>query len=187
MTLQPGSDNATVNINLTSNKDGLRTSLQTFIDSYNAVVNAVTAVTKATVKDTPDPTTGARVVPAAFTGDAMPRSILSAIRNELVTTGAGGTLAVLSQLGIHTSQTDGTLSLDGKKFSSAIDKRLGGDVQELFSGSGNGSNGLVARMSSALAPYTQTGGIFDSRTSSLNRQQRLLQDQQTAQIGMWPN
>jgi len=112
-------------------------------------VSAITSVTKATVKDAPDPITGATVLPPEFTGDAMPRSILSAIRNELVTTGSSGNLSVLSQLGINTSQTDGTLSLDSTKFAAAIDKGLGGDVQQLLAGSGNGSNGLIAWTSAA--------------------------------------
>nr|GFD51749.1 hypothetical protein [Tanacetum cinerariifolium] len=107
---------------VSTDKDGLKASLQTFIDAYNAVVSAVATVTKATISDTPDPKTGARVTPAALTGDALPRSILAALRNELVTTGASGKLSVLSQLGINTSQTDGTLSLDATKFGAALDK-----------------------------------------------------------------
>ena len=139
----------------------------------------MSTVTKATISSTPDPTTGATVTPAALTGDSMPRSILSAMRNELVTTGAAGDLSVLSQLGISTSQTDGTLSLDDTKFKAAMDKGLGGDVQQMFSGT-NDTNGLVARMNAALDPYTQTGGMFDTRKTSLNTQQNDLLDQQAA-------
>jgi flagellar hook-associated protein 2 len=170
----------TSTVTVSGNTDGLKTSLQAFVDAYNAVVKAVSTVTKATVSDTPDATTGATVTPAALTGDSMPRNILSAIRNELVTTGAEGNLSVLSQLGITTGQSDGTLSLDATKFTAAMSQGLAGDVQQLFSGTGDGSNGLLKRMSAALTPYTQTGGIFDSRTSSLNKQQTDLQNQQTA-------
>jgi len=180
LALQPGSEGSTTTITVATNTDGLKSSLQAFIDSYNSVVKAISTVTKATISDTPDATTGATVTPAALTGDAMPRSILSAMRNELVTTGASGNLTVLSQLGITTSQTDGTLSLDATKFQAAMDKGLAGDVQQLFSGTGDGSNGLIARMNAAITPYTQTGGIFDTRTTSLNKQQSDLQDQQTA-------
>lgn len=172
-------DKGTSTVNVATNSDGLKTSLQSFITAYNAVVSAVSTVTKATVSSTPDPKTGAAVTPAALTGDSMPRSILSAMRNELVTTGAVGDLSVLSQLGISTSQTDGTLSLDDTKFKAAMDKGLGGDVQQMFSGT-NDTNGLIARMNAALDPYTQTGGMFDTRKSSLNNQQNDLQDQQAA-------
>ncbi|WP_268800292.1 flagellar filament capping protein FliD [Pseudomonas huanghezhanensis] len=169
----------TSTVNISTNTDGLKASLQSFIDAYNTVVKAISTVSKATVSQTPDAKTGSTVTPAALTGDSMPRSILSAMRNELVTTGAAGDLSVLSQLGISTSQSDGTLSLDNVKFTAAMDKGLAGNVQQLFSGTDT-KNGLLARMGAAIAPYTQTGGIFDTRTSSLNNQKNDLSDQQTA-------
>ncbi|MGA3683631.1 flagellar filament capping protein FliD [Pseudomonas graminis] len=172
-------DKGASTVAVTGNNDGLKASLQTFIDAYNTVVKAVASVTKATISDTPDKTTGATVTPAALTGDALPRSILSAIRDQLVTSGAPGGISVLSQLGITTGQSDGTLSLDAKKFSAAMDQGLAGDVQQLFSGT-DSTNGLLSRMKAAITPYTQTGGILSTRTSSLNKQQTDLQNQQTA-------
>lgn len=167
-------------VNIATNTDGLKTSLQSFITAYNAVVTAISKVTKATVSDTPDATTGATVTPAALTGDSMPRSILAQMREQLVTPGPGSDLSVLSQLGITTGQSDGTLSLDETKFTAAMNnKSLGSSVQELFSGT-DSSNGLISRMTAVLTPYTQTGGIFDTRTSSLNTQQNKLQDEQAA-------
>lgn len=181
LNLLPGSESTTpVTVTVATNTDGLKTSLQSFIDSYNSVVNAITSVTKATVSDTADATTGSKVTAAPLTGDSMPRGILAALRNELVSTGAGGDLSVLSQLGITTSQTNGTLALDSTKFQAAIDKGLAGDIQQLFSGTGDGSNGLISRLNAAVTPYTQTGGILDTRTTSLNKQQNDLTDQQTA-------
>lgn len=171
---------AATTITVATNTDGLKTSLQTFVDSYNAVVSAVSTVTKGTVLTTADATTGSTFTAAALTGDAMPRSILSALRKELVTTGASGNLSVLSQLGITTGQSDGKLTLDSTKFATAMSQGLAGDVQQLFSGTGDGSNGLVARMNAAITPYTQTGGIFATRTTSLNKQQSDLTDQQAA-------
>ncbi|MFJ3485984.1 flagellar filament capping protein FliD [Pseudomonas sp. NPDC090202] len=182
LTLNLVGNNSESTVTVSTNTDGLKTSLQSFITAYNAVVSAVSTVTKATINDKPDPTTGATVTPAALTGDAMPRAILSAMRNQLVTSVGGGNLSVLSQLGIMTSQTDGTLSLDDNRFKSAMnDKGLSADVQRLFSGNdGDGGDGLLARMNAALTPYTQTGGLFDSRKTSLNKQQSELQDQQAA-------
>lgn len=180
LTLNLIGNNSESTVTVAANADGLKSSLQAFITAYNAVVSAVSTVTKATVTDKPDPVTGATVTPAALTGDSMPRGILSAIRNTLVTGVKGGGLTVLSQLGILTSQVGGTLSLDETKFKAAImDKGLAGEVQTLFSGTGD-SDGLLGRMNEALKPYTQTGGLFDSRKSSLNKQQGELADQQTA-------
>lgn len=180
MNLLPGSNGTTTTVTVSTNTDNLKASLQAFVDSYNAVLSAVTTVTKASVSDTPDKTTGATVTPASLTGDAMPRAIISALRKELVTTGAPGELSVLAQLGITTGQSDGKLTLDDKKFTAAMDAGLAGDVQQLFTGTGDGKNGLLARMNAAVTPYTQTGGIFDTRKTSLNKQQSNLQDQQAA-------
>jgi flagellar hook-associated protein 2 len=180
MNLLPGSKGTTTTVTVSTNTDNLKASLQAFVDSYNAVLSAVTTVTKASVSDTPDKTTGATVTPASLTGDAMPRAIISALRKELVTTGAPGELSVLAQLGITTGQSDGKLTLDDKKFTAAMDAGLAGDVQQLFTGTGDGKNGLLARMNAAVTPYTQTGGIFDTRKTSLNKQQSNLQDQQAA-------
>jgi len=179
MTLTLLGNNADSTVNVSTNADGLKTSLQSFITAYNNVVTAISTVTKATISDTPDPKTGATVTPAALTGDSLPREILSAMRGVLTTEGAGGDLSVLSQLGISTSQTSGTLSLDDTKFAEAMDKGLGGDVQQLFSGTDD-SNGLLTRMNTALTPYTQTGGLFDDRKSRLTTQEDELQNQQAA-------
>jgi len=156
-----------------ANTDGLKTSLQTFVDAYNKVVTTVNSLTKATAD-----ADGNLTVAAAMTGDSLPRSLLASMRNELVTPGPGGKLSVLSQLGIQTAQADGTLSFDATKFTSAMnDKALGGEVQQMFSGT-TSDNGLLARMGKSIAPYLETGGILDTRTTSLNVQQKDLSKQQ---------
>jgi flagellar hook-associated protein 2 len=110
----------------------------------------------------------------------MPRSLLADIRKELTTPGPGGQLSVLAQLGITTDQKAGTLNFDSAKFTTAMtNKSLGGQVQTLFTGT-NSTNGLLARMSAAIKPYSQTGGILDQRTTSLNKQKSDLSTQQVA-------
>ena len=100
-----------------------------------------------------------------MTGDPLPRSLLAAIRAPLSQTGAGDKLTVLSQLGITTDQKTGALNFDGTKFTAAMnDKKLGGEVQTLFTG----TNGLLERMNNVIKPYTDTGGILDTRTTNLN-------------------
>lgn len=162
-------------VTVATNTDGLKTSLQSFIDAYNTLITTVNSLTKASLDTAGNPT-----VAAAMTGDALPRSLIAAVRNELVAPGAGGQLSVLSQLGIQTSQTNGTLTLDSAKFTKAMgEKGLSGEVQKLFSGT-DSTNGLLARMGAAIKPYTQTGGILDQRTSSLSKQKSDLTDQQAA-------
>ncbi|MDQ3202462.1 MAG: flagellar filament capping protein FliD [Pseudomonadota bacterium] len=157
---------------VTTNTDGLKASIQKFVDAYNAVANAVTALTKPSLDDDGKPT-----IPAALTGDAMPRSILAAMRGPLSETGTGDKLTVLSQLGITTDQKTGALNFDSTKFSAAMnDKKLGGEVQTLFSG----ETGLLARMSKVLTPYTETGGILDARNTALTKTKTKLANDQLA-------
>lgn len=159
-------------ITVAANTDGLKASIQKFVDAYNAIANSVTALTKPSLDDDGKPT-----VPAALTGDALPRSILSAIRGPLSETGSGDKLTVLAQLGITTNQKTGALDFDSTKFTAAMnDKKLGGEVQELFTG----NNGLLERMTKAVAPFADTGGILDQRTTSLNKTKTKLTNDQAA-------
>ncbi len=92
-------------------------------------------------------------------------------------TGAGDKLTSLAQLGITTDQKTGALNFDSVKFTTAMnDKKLSGEVQTLFTG----TNGLLERMGKAIEPYTQTGGILDQRTTTLNRTQARLKNDQEA-------
>ena len=159
-------------ISIGANTDGLKASIQKFVDAYNAVANAISSLTKPSLDDDGNPT-----IPAALTGDAMPRSILAAMRGPLAETGNGDKLTVLSQLGITTDQKTGALNFDTTKFNAAMtDKKLGGEVQTLFSG----ENGLLARMDKAISPYTETGGILDTRTTALNKTKTKLANDQLA-------
>lgn len=157
---------------VTTNTDGLKTSIQKFVDAYNAVANAITSLTKPSLDDDGKPT-----IPAALTGDAMPRSILAAMRGPLSESGTGDKLTVLAQLGITTDQKTGALTFDTAKFNKAMtEKKLGGEVQNLFSG----DDGLLARMSKVLTPYTETGGILDTRTTALSKTKTKLANEQLA-------
>jgi len=160
---------------VSTNTTGLQTALQSFVDSYNTLVKTVTSLTQATADSS-----GKLTVSAPMTGDSLPRSLLADVRKELVTPGPGGQLSVLAQLGITTDQKAGTLNFDTAKFNTAMTtKALGSQIQTLFTGT-NSSNGLLARMSKAISPYSQTGGMLDQRTTSLNKQKNDLSSQQVA-------
>lgn len=163
-------DTATVTV--AGNNDGLKASIQKFVDAYNAVANAVTSLTKPSLDADGKPT-----VSASLTGDPLPRSLLAAIRGPLSETGAGDKLTVLSQLGITTDQKTGALSFDSAKFTKAMNtQKLSGEVQTLFTG----TNGLIERMSNVIKPYTDTGGILDTRTTNLNLSKTKLTAEQAA-------
>lgn len=162
---------ATSTVTVATNTDGLKASIQKFVDAYNAVVSSIGTLTKPTLD------ASGNTVAAALTGDTLPRSILAAIRGPLTETGAGDKLTVLAQLGISTNQKTGALDFDSTKFTAAMsDKNLGGEVQELFTG----TNGLLERMDKVIVPYTQTGEILDTRTTNLNKNKANLVEQQAA-------
>ncbi|MFJ2488665.1 flagellar filament capping protein FliD [Pseudomonas sp. NPDC087639] len=166
----------TSTVTVASNNDGLKASIQKFVDAYNALANGITALTKPSLDDDGKPT-----VAAALTGDALPRSILSAIREPLSQTGSGDKLTVLAQLGITTDQKTGALSFDSTKFTAAMnDKKLGGEVQKMFVGELGSDNGLLKRMQKAITPFSTTGGILDQRTTSLNKTKTKLTNDQAA-------
>jgi flagellar hook-associated protein 2 len=167
-------------VNVASNNDGLKASIQKFVDAYNAVANAVTSLTKPSLDDD-----GKLTVPAALTGDPLPRSILDALRGPLSQTGAGDKLTVLSQLGITTNQKTGALDFDSTKFTAAMnDKKLGGEVQTLFTG----TNGLIERMNNVIKPFTESklvngksvDSILDARSKALDVTKKRLSNDQAA-------
>ena len=99
----------------------------------------------------------------ALVGDALVRSLLGSIRNELVQPSTGsGELSVLAQLGVTTNK-DGTLSIDDAKLSSALETH--DEVQAFFVG----DDGLIPRLKSVTEPYTAPGGLLAGRTESLQR------------------
>ena len=165
-------DGGTATVTVAPNNDGLKASIQKFVDAYNAVANSITALTKPSLD-----ADGKLTVPAKLTGDALPRSLLAAIRTPLSETGAGDKLTSLAQLGITTDQKTGALNFNSVKFTEAMnDKKLSGEVQTLFTG----TNGLLERMGKAIEPFSQTGGILDQRNTALTRTQTRLKADQEA-------
>ena len=85
-------------------------------------------------------------------------------------------MTTLSQLGINT-QKDGTLEFNSTKFTSAMnDKKLGPEVQELFTG----TDGIFERMNKAIDPYNKTDGSLATRKSNLDKAVSELANQQAA-------
>lgn len=178
MTLLAANPTVPVVVTVGTNTDGLKTSLQTFVDAYNKVVSTLTAYTTPSLDADGNPT-----VSNAMTGDSLPRNLIQSMRDQLtnVPGDAGGNqLAVLAQLGITTDQKTGTLSIDSAKYTKAMATQgMSGQVQALFSGT-TATNGLLSRMDNAIKPYYQTGGILDQRTNILNSTQKDLTNQQSA-------
>ncbi len=151
-----------------ANTDTLKTSVQSFVTAYNALITAITSQTK--VSAVGDTTKG-----AALTGDSSMRSLITSVRNELVKSTGSGSMTMLSQMGINTVQTTGLLELDSAKWDKAVAKNAG-DIAKVFTG----DDGLIKRMTKATDAYAGTAGILASRTTSLNDKLTDLTDQQEA-------
>jgi flagellar hook-associated protein 2 len=164
-------------VTVATNTAGIQTSLQTFMDSYNTLKRTIDTLSNATAD-----ADGNLTVSAAFTGDSLPRSLMADIRSQLTQSSAGtGQLAVLAQMGVLTDKETGELTLDTKVFNDRMSiPGMSGQVQQMFSGT-NATNGLLARMSSAVDPYIKSGtGLLDQRSTSLTNAAANLKKQQTA-------
>ncbi|MBF6622142.1 MAG: flagellar filament capping protein FliD [Pseudomonas stutzeri] len=143
---------------LTIAKDeaGVEANVKKFVEAYNTLMTFINTETKVTtVNDTSAPVTGALV------GDATARSLVNSIRSELVSPQGEGALRALADMGI-TTKKDGTLEMDSDKVKKAVSTDFEG-VAAYFTG----DNGLTSRLGDKLKPYTDGGGILESRTDSL--------------------
>ncbi|MEK2608761.1 flagellar filament capping protein FliD [Pseudomonas shirazensis] len=157
-------------VTVAANNDGLKTSVQGFVDAYNTLQKAITAMTKTSTD------ADGNLVLGSLTNDPTTRSLLSDIRGVLSEMGGGDRLTTLSQLGINT-QKDGTLEFNSSKFTAAMnDKKLGGEVQALFTG----TDGIFERMNKAIDPYNAADGSLATRKNSLDKVAKNISDQQAA-------
>lgn len=150
-----------VTLTVARDEAGVKANVQKFVDAYNTLITFTNAQTKVTsVGDDKAPVTGALV------GDSSVRSLLNAVRTEIVSPGEGGssTYNTLASLGITTNPKDGTLKIDDDKLTKAVSSDFEG-VAAYFTG----DNGLANRLSTRLKPYTDSAGILDQRTDMLQK------------------
>ncbi|WP_416426097.1 flagellar filament capping protein FliD [Pseudomonas sp. App30] len=177
--LTGGSDSSgnpgTSTITVGSSTDDMKTSVTTFVSAYNALMLAVSAQTAVTPTGaTSSTSTSATTTAGALTGDSGIRSLLASIQGQLTKSSTtSGNLSVLSQLGIST-QEDGTLLMNSTTWDTAMTTNAG-NVASLFVG----TDGLLTRLTSVITPYTQTGGILETRIKAYAATTTDLQNQQT--------
>lgn len=146
----------TSSVTITRDEAGVQGNVKKFVDAYNTLMNFINTETKVTtVTETDAPVTGALV------GDSSVRSLINSIRSELVSPQGGGAMRALADMGI-TTKKDGTLEMDAAKVSKAITSNFE-EVAAYFTG----DNGLASRLGARLKPYTDAGGILESRTDAL--------------------
>lgn len=156
-----------ITINVESNAATLKTSVQSFVTAYNALITSINTQTKVTT--TGDATT---TTAGALTGDSSMRQLVASLRSELLGSGAGA-MSSLSQMGITTDQKTGLLTLDDKAWDKAVVKGAS-DIAKLFTG----EDGLINRMTKVTEPYVGTTGLLATRVTDLNTKLTELTTQQ---------
>jgi len=151
-------DKEPITINVGVNNDTLKTSVQSFVTAYNALMTTVNAQTKVTATGDASTTTA-----GALTGDASMRQLVNSLRGELVQGGSSFNTIGLSQMGITTDQKTGLLSLDDKNWDKAMLKNSG-DVSKVFLG----EQGLISRMNKVTEPYVGSSGLLATRSKDIN-------------------
>lgn len=179
----PGSG-TTVTLTVGPDQAGIKSKVQSFLDSYNTLVKFLKERTGTTVTTTTS-ATGATELSSVTRGtlDAEPTylNLLINLRGDVggrISTAASGGPASLSEIGI-TAASDGTLSItDTTTFETSLNTSPS-NVATLF----NSSDGIASRVTSRLAGFVNTGGLVDgslaavtSRLSSVNAAIKLQED-----------
>ncbi|WP_312935383.1 flagellar filament capping protein FliD [Pseudomonas sp.] len=164
-----GNERSPTLLSLTTNASTLKSGVQGFVDTYNALMTAINAETKVTTGTDGNPVAG------ALTGDASMRALVTSIRNEMSQLSGNGAFKSLAQFGVTTSQDGGLLSLDDKKWTAAVATNIA-DLPSIFTG----KTGLLARMQSATEDFAKaTTGTFAQRTKTLTDNLNKLKTEQT--------
>ena len=144
---------------LTVSKDTAKTktAIEGFVESYNSLMKTIKDLTGYN----PD-TKKAGILQ----GDALPRGIQSQLRGMLSSgfETSDGT-QMLANFGVKTTR-EGLLEIDSAKLTKSIEADKG-VIAELFA---TEDTGLAAKMSSLVDTYIKSGGVIDSRDSSLDEQ-----------------
>lgn len=145
----------TFSLSLTSDASPLKASMLSFISAYNTALSALRTQSQAGGKDSSG---------APLSGDSAPRTITQSLRGTI-----SANYAQLAELGLKTG-VDGSLSLDGAKFDTAIaaDPEA---VQRLLGDEG----ALQKPMAATLKSYLGDEGMIKGRTDALNSRLKLLE------------
>lgn len=136
-----GTDLVKTTLSLTTSATALKSGLKGFIDSYNALMKVINAETRVTKN------ADGTMTPAALTGDASMRALMSSIREEMNALSGNGTMKSLAAFGVTSSQDGGLLSLDDKKWDKAAATNAA-DLTSIF----NGKDGMLARLQRSPSP-----------------------------------
>ncbi|MDN5498451.1 MAG: flagellar filament capping protein FliD [Shewanella sp.] len=157
LTLTAADINKTTTLTVSKDTATTKTAIEGFVESYNSLMKTIKDLTGYN----PD-TKKAGILQ----GDALPRGIQSQLRGMLSSgfETSDGT-QMLANFGVKTTR-EGLLEIDSAKLTKSIEADKG-TIAELFA---TEDTGLAAKMSSLVDTYIKSGGVIDSRDSSLDEQ-----------------
>jgi len=169
-----GSETITVSSNTTAAKDAINT----FIEKYNAVQNAIEKYTKVTVD-------GTKVSSAVLAGSRELATISRELRRILYASQDGngnqfvsGSIQRLSDLGVGFSGIENTISITN---STTLSNRLASDSDDVIEYFTTADDGLVDRLDAMLdrlvSSSSTTPGTFQVQLDSISKQNKSLDKQ----------
>lgn len=152
-------------VDVTTDKDGIKTMVKSFIDGYNTLVSKADALGKRN-----SIVAGERQDDGgALAGDSITRSVVNQMSSILITPSENSNVFdTIFQLGIK-MDNKGVLSLDSERFDEALDKNFE-QVVAIF----GGEKGVAGQLASSLEDYSKNGGLLAQREESLNTDLRSL-------------
>ena len=152
--------------------------INSFIEKYNAVQNAIEKLTKITVD-------GEKVTSAVLAGNREMATISRELRRILYASGTDengdpleGTVKRLSDLGIDFAGIENTISI---KNSTTLDARLASNADDVIAYFATADNGLVDRLDDMLERLVSTSsttpGTFQVQLDSISKQNKSLDKQ----------
>jgi flagellar hook-associated protein 2 len=156
-------------ITMTTSRDdtSIKTSINSFITSYNALQKLVKTLTSYdTVKKEA----------AILNGEITVRSALTQIRGLFSQSYGTSTLTSVVDIGI-TTQNDGSLKFDATKFDSAFSTNRNGVVSVLAqSSTGTEGEGFAGKVKTLVSSFLDTEGLLEARTTGLNANIKTIDD-----------
>ena len=150
----------TASLSVGDNKEATTATVQKFVDAYNEVINYISE--NDLVSSEQDGDTQKNIF-GSLSGSSLDESILSTLRQSLVSAGTSGrTVNILADLGI-TTERDGTLKFDTTVFKDALSNDSEG-VRTITQTLGED----LGAVSGKIAQFTQFNGLLDLSINSNN-------------------
>ena len=168
ITLKDSNVGEPITLSISENTSAIKNQISTLVDGYNELI--------ALINEQTSYNTETEAAGTLF-GDSLINNIERQIRSTLTNRieNSESNYTSLASIGI-TTNSDGTLELDGGKLDTALADDYAG-VTTLFS---NDPNGVAFKVDIILENYLQTSGTIDGRTDSINDKLKDITEERTA-------